>query len=237
MTKSEKLIDAVGFLDDDLIEEAERIRFNKSLRRTYSKPMRFAALAACCAMLIFGAFLFPRFFINFGNKSAQDAVPAAAEQQAVMAGGTSEEAIAEEETAETTGDELAEAKTAEKNETLTEEAVEEIEAMAETGQISEDEASLAYSGVGLLIWSDPAATATFDGVLYQAAVQKDVDDGIRGSEVTIDLFDLSMPAGTVSEASDQALVGATCYQATIDEVRYLLVEQPDGLYLFREKTE
>ena len=60
MTKSEKLIDAVGFLDDDLIEEAERIRFNKSLRRTYSKPMRFAALAACCAMLIFGAFLFPR---------------------------------------------------------------------------------------------------------------------------------------------------------------------------------
>ena len=154
-----------------------------------------------------------------------------------MAGGTSEEAIAEEETAETTGDELAEAKTAEKNETLTEEAVEEIEAMAETGQISEDEASLAYSGVGLLIWSDPAATTTFDGVLYQAAVQKDVDDGIRGSEVTIDLFDLSMPAGAVSEASDQALVGATCYQATIDEIRYLLVEQSDGLYLFREKTE
>ena len=232
MTKSEKLIDAVGYLDDDLIEEAERIRFNKSLRRTYSKPMRFAALAACCAMLVFGAFLFPRFFINFGNKSAQDAVPAAAEQQAVMAGGVSEEAIVE-----TTEDELTEAKTAEKNETLTEEAVEEIEAMAETGQISEDEASLAYSGVGLLIWSDPAATATFDGVLYQAAVQKDVNDGIRGSEVTIDLFDLSMPAGTVSEASDQALVGATCYQATIDEARYLLVEQPDGLYLFREKTE
>ena len=79
MTGAEKLIEAVGYLDDDLIEEAEQVRFSQKPHKTYSRPMRFAALAACCAMLVFGAFLFPKFFINLGNKSAKDAAaPAAA---------------------------------------------------------------------------------------------------------------------------------------------------------------
>ena len=124
--------------------------------------------------------------------------------------------------------------------TVTNEAVEE-EAVDENGLTEEGvtpaDAGTAYGGTELLIWTDSAATVTLDGILYQAAARKDLAEGIRGSEMTIDLFDLSAPAGTVSESSDQALVGSACYQTTVDEVRYLLVEQPDGLYLFKEKTK
>ena len=256
MTSAEKLIDAVGYLDDDLIEEAERVRFEAHPRKTYSKPMRFAALAACCAMLIFGAFLFPRFFINLGNKSSQEAAaPATAEQEekatadTVMAGGVTEEAVDEAAAEEMLEEAKSDAeKTAEKTETTTAavEETDEAEAPAENGQDSQSETATAdgdsmpasagneYGALDLLLWSDTGATVTIDGVLYQVASQEDLTNGIRGTKVTQDLFDFDAPVGTVSETSDKTLVGAACYAATIDEVRYLLVEQPEGLYLFRE---
>ena len=228
MTGAEKLIDAVGYLDDDLIEEAERIRFEVHPRKTYSKPVRFAALAACCAMLVFGAFLFPRFFIRLGSQSPKDAAaPAAAEEaEAVMAGGATSEAASTEEAA-------AEAVVTE--EAAIEEPANE-EAKAETVTMDEiaDEGVAEYGAADILLWPDTSASITLEGVLYQSATEEDLNGGIRETKLTLDLFDLGAPVGVVGEASDEKLLGAACYAATAGEVRYLLVEQPDGLYLFRE---
>ena len=257
MTGAEKLIDAVGYLDDDLIEEAEQVRFSQKPHKTYSKPMRFAALAACCAMLVFGAFLFPKFFINLGNKSAKDAAaPAAAQQEAATAtdeaaaGGAITEEALEEAKAE------AGAKSEEKNEvtitTTQEEPTEEAVADDETamgpneyGETSQAEDSTAASDsatygetAGILLWPDSAATVSINGVLFQAASVQDLVGGIRETAaITPSQFDLTKPAGTISEASDQIFLGTSYYEATIDNVHYLLVEQPEGLYLFQEKKE
>ena len=48
---------------------------------------------------------------------------------------------------------------------------------------------------------------------------------------------MTKPAGTISEASDETFLGTFYYEAMIEDVQYLLVEQPEGLYLFREKKE
>ncbi len=245
MTGAEKLIDAVGYLDDDLIEEAEQVRFSQKPHKTYSKPMRFAALAACCAMLVFGAFLFPKFFINLGAKSAKDAAaPAAAQQEAEMAkdeaaagGAITEEAMEEAKTE-------AGAKSEEKNEvTITTSQEEPTEEAGDTAMGPSESAaasdSVAYGETaGILLWPDSAATVSIGGVVFQAASVEDLVGGIRETAaITPSQFDLTKPAGTISEASDEIFLGTFYYEATIDDVQYLLVEQPEGLYLFREKKE
>ncbi len=245
MTGAEKLIDAVGYLDDDLIEEAEQVRFSQKPHKTYSKPMRFAALAACCAMLVFGAFLFPKFFINLGAKSAKDAAaPAAAQQEAEMAtdgaaagGAITEEALEEAKTE-------AQAKSEEKNEiTITTTQEEPTEEAGDTDMGPSESTAASDSATygetaGILLWPDSAATVSINGVLFQAASVQDLVGGIRETAaITPSQFDLTKPAGTISEASDETFLGTSYYEATIDDVQYLLVEQPEGLYLFREKKE
>ena len=248
MTGAEKLIDAVGYLDDDLIEEAEQVQFSPKPHKTYSRPMRFAALAACCAMLVFGAFLFPKFFINLGNKSAKDAAaPAAAQQEAATAtdeaaaGGAITEEALEEAKAE------AGAKSEEKNEvtitTTQEEPTEEAVADDDTAMGPSESTAASDSATygetaGILLWPDAEATVSINGVLFQAASVQDLVGGIRETTaITPSQFDLTKPAGTISEASDETFLGTSYYEATIDDVQYLLVEQPEGLYLFREKKE
>ena len=248
MTGAEKLIDAVGYLDDDLIEEAEQVRFSQKPHKTYSRPMRFAALAACCAMLVFGAFLFPKFFINLGNKSAKDAAaPAAAQQEAATAtdeaaaGGAITEEALEEAKAE------AGAKSEEKNEVTitttqeepTEEAVADDDTAMGPSESTAASDSMAYGETaGILLWPDAEATVSINGVLFQAASVQDLVGGIRETAaITPSQFDLTKPAGTISEASDETFLGTFYYEAMIDDVHYLLVEQPEGLYLFREKKE
>ena len=236
MTKAERLIDAVGYLDDDLIEEAEQVRFRQKAHKTYSRPMRIAAIAACCAMFVFGAFLFPRFFIRLG-KQAGDAAPA-------MQMETTNEAKAEAETVEMEEAAVMEESKAAFAENEAEAVPEEagtdgqtLTTTTTTEETAEDviAAGGATYGEAIFFWPDEAATVTVSGTAYQAMNEERLNRaGLGDGSITIDMFDLSRPDGKIAESSDETLVGSAYYLAVSDTAKLVLVQTPDGLYLFGE---
>ena len=175
MSQAELLIDAMGYLDDDLLEDAERIRFAHDAettakpRQTYSKPMRIAAIAAVCAMSVFGAYLFPRFFIRMGKEST------ASESAAVTLEAATEEAAAEEAPQMNEAAQYATTTEAKSEEAVTEGAIPEDAAQDEELQSA---AATAEAGGSESYAADTEAGATEETIVTTEPAEAEVPQEI-----------------------------------------------------------
>ena len=224
MKKSEYMVDAIGFLDEDLLQEAEEARFSgapKENRRVYSRPMRIAALTASAAVLIFGAFLFPRFFLRMGNQAgtqSQEAVltqaPASAEQKSETENGG---ALLTQgaRTQETAGEaaEVIDGYSAE-------EAVPADAAAA--GEVQEN--SVSASAPALDFWPGEE-TVSFEGKVYRPALPEEAEAAWKAWETFPD-----EPSGTVSGTGSE-LDGADVF-ASEDNPDAILINLEGKLYIF-----
>ena len=224
MKKSEYMVDAIGCLDEDLLQEAEEARFSgapKENRRVYSRPMRIAALTASAAVLIFGAFLFPRFFLRMGNQAgtqSQEAVltqaPASAEQKSETENGG---ALLTQgaRTQETAGEaaEVIDGYSAE-------EAVPADAAAA--GEVQEN--SVSASAPALDFWPGEE-TVSFEGKVYRPALPEEAEAAWKAWETFPD-----EPSGTVSGTGSE-LDGADVF-ASEDNPDAILINLEGKLYIF-----
>ena len=234
MKKSEYMVDAIGFLDEDLLQEAEEARFSgapKENRRVYSRPMRIAALTASAAVLIFGAFLFPRFFLRMGNQAgtqSQEAVltqaPAAAEQKSETENGGA--LLTQGARTQETAGEAAEvidgysAEEAGPDEAAAEEAVPADAAAA--GEVQEN--SVSASAPALDFWPGEE-TVSFEGKVYRPALPEEAEAAWKAWETFPD-----EPSGTVSGTGSE-LDGADVF-ASEDNPDAILINLEGKLYIF-----
>lgn len=207
-------MDAIGYLDDDLIEEAESVRFRtvEQPRRIYSRPMRIAALTASAAVLIFGAFLFPRFFLRMGST---ETAPASAQYEAAT-----EEGLLQ---AETTAEEPADALLMTSSDSAP--AAEEDKAPALAAGPADN-----GTAASALTWAKAEDTVTFQGRTYRPMTEEEMAGWLEEGLV---IPPETEPAGVTEDASASELADASVFiPEEADSSRILVEIQGEGIYGF-----
>ncbi|MBO6157842.1 MAG: hypothetical protein J6P72_01115 [Firmicutes bacterium] len=256
--KSEKLLEGIGFLDDDLLSEAEAFRLQpektEARKNRYPKPVRIAAIAACAAVFLFSVILLPRFFLRMGGGSSDQAATlemaaettgsaaASAEAEAPVNGADvgvlTEEAATEEAVPETAAEEAGTAVTTE--EAAADAAAKDAEVSAASEEAAAGAASNALTAGAASDASSEPAEGEYDyaGFILPESVIAVTWNGRTYRSVTEDemkdlqlpSFNLKAPAGQISASSSQEFVGLYLFASYTSNL--IAVQTTSGYVLF-----